>query len=361
MNRIGTFQLAVMFCGCFLGAGFLSGNELWQFFASFGMKGLIGSIISVLLIGVFCAFILEISVAKRIENPELVILPKRYHKSSMLFGVLQAVVVFAIIVIMAAGSSTLVNDVMGINRNIVGIIFCATICVFVLLGTERIVAAFSVLIPFIALSSVVIGIVVICGNFETLNIPRIEGSGNKLLGNWVASSVAYLSYSVFSSVGVFSAVSGKIRNRSSIWLGMFIGSAIMCVMAVVIIFVIWSFPDAMQAELPMLSAAMSVGKLSGGIYSVLLFFGMFGAALSCYMSLGNYFRIKFALNRKAFSVVAIIIGVAAFFGSIFGFGDLVGTIYPLFGYIGIAVLISLAVNFIRLRKTKKTIDFSSKI
>lgn len=353
MNKIGTFQLAVMFCGCFLGAGFLSGNELWQFFASFGIKGLIGSIISVLLIGIFCAFIIEISVAKKIENPELVILPKRYHKSSMLFGVLQAVVVFSIIVIMAAGSSTLVNDVIGINRNIVGIVFCVALCIFVMLGTERIVAAFSVLIPFIALSSVVIGAVVIFGNSETFNIPSFEGSGNKLLSNWVASAVAYLSYSIFSSVGVFSAVSSKIRSRKSIWLGMLAGSAIMCVMAVVIIFVIWSFPDAMKAELPMLSAAMSIGKLSGGIYSVLLFLGMFGAALSCYMSLGNYFRIKFALNKKAFSVVVIAIGAAAFFGSIFGFGDLVGTIYPLFGYLGIVVLVLLAVNFARARKTKK--------
>ncbi len=349
MNKIATFQLAVMFCGCFLGAGFLSGNELWQFFASFGIKGLIGSIISVLLIGIFCAFIIEISVAKKIENPELVILPKRYHKSSMLFGVLQAVVVFAIIVIMAAGSSTLANNVIGINRNIIGIIFCSVLCIFVLLGTERIVAAFSVLIPFIALSSVIIGVVVISGNYETLNIPSIEGSGNKLLSNWVVSAVAYLSYSIFSSVGVFSAVSSKIKSRSSIWLGMLTGSAIMCVMAIVIIFVIWSFPDAMQAELPMLSAAMSIGKLSGGIYSVLLFLGMFGAALSCYMSLTNYFRIKFALNKKAFFAVAIAIGVAAFFGSIFGFGDLVGTIYPLFGYIGIIVLMFLLVNFIKLK------------
>lgn len=352
MNRIGTFQLAVMFCGCFLGAGFLSGNELWQFFASFGINGLIGCIISVLLIGIFCAFIIEISVARKIENPELVILPKRYYKSSMLFGALQAVIVFAIIVIMAAGSSTLVNSVVGLNRNIVSIGFCAALCVLVMLGTERIVAAFSVLIPFIALSSVIIGIIVISYNGDTFEIPSIDGSGNKLLNNWAASALAYVSYSVFSSVGVFSAVSSKIKSRKSIWLGMLTGSAIMCVMAVVIMLVIWSYTEAMQTELPMLSAAMSIGKFSGGIYSVLLFSGMFGAALSCYMSLSNYFRIKFALNKKAFFVVTILIAGAAFTGSIFGFGDLVGTIYPIFGYIGIVVLALLVMNFIKLKRVK---------
>lgn len=361
MNRIGAFQLAVMFCGCFLGAGFLSGNELWQFFASFGLNGLIACFISVALIGVFCAFIIEVSVLKGTENPETVILPKRFHKSSLLFGALQALIVFAVIVIMAAGSSTLAQNVIGINRNIVGAAFCAVLCIFVLLGTERILGAFSILIPVIALSTVIIGLAVIFNNFNTFTIPNISGSGNKLLNNPVASAIAYLSYSIFSSVGVFSAISGKIRNRKDIWLGMISGSTIMCIMAAVIIFVIWSAPEAMQAELPMLNAAMSVGKISGGVYSVLLFFGMFGAALSCYMSLANYFRIKFALTKKAYRIVVAAIGGLAFFGSIFGFGDLVGTIYPLFGYLGIIVLVLLAINFIRIIKTKKSIDFSGKI
>ncbi len=353
MNKIGTFQLAVMFCGCFLGAGFLSGNELWQFFAAFGINGLIGCFISVALIGIFCGFIIEISIARKTENPERVLLPKRLHKSSMLFGVLQALLVFAIIVIMVSGSSTLISSMSNINRNFAGILFCIALAVFVLLGTDRIVNAFSVLIPFIALSSVVIGVIVISGNWGTFTLPDNISSGNPLLNNWIVSMVAYLSYSVFSSVGVFSAVSGKVKSKKVLWGGMALGSVIMGIMAAVIIFVIWSVPNAMNAELPMLSAALSLGKASGIIYAVLLALGMFGAALSCYMALSNYFRIKFVLQSRAHKLVIILIAGFAFLGSIFGFGDLVGTIYPIFGYIGIVVLILLVINFIKLEKNQK--------
>jgi uncharacterized membrane protein YkvI len=42
--------------------------------------------------------------------------------------------------------------------------------------------------------------------------------------------------------------------------------------------------------------------------------------------------------------------VLAYFGGSFGFGDLVGTVYPIFGYIGIAVLALLMAGFIKIKK-----------
>ena len=348
MNKIGTFQLAVIFCGCFLGAGFLSGNEIWQFFAAFGIKGLICCILSVLLIGVFCGFIIEVSIAKNTENPERVILPKRLHKSSMLFGALQALLVFAVIVIMVSGSSTLVTNMLGINRNVAGIIFALFLAALVLLGTDRIVDAFSVFIPFIALFGIIIGIAVA---FKSGSIipPTLNNSGNKLLNNAFVSGVAYLSYSIFSSVGVFSAIGKKVKSKKALWGGMAFGTLIMITMAVVIILAIWAVPEAMSAELPMLSSAINLGKIPGVIYAILLYFGMFGAALSCFMALSNYFRVKFLLKRNTYRFVVILIALAAFLGSIFGFGDLIGTVYPLFGYIGIVVLILLVINFINVK------------
>ena len=42
MKEIKIIPLAFAFAGCFLGAGFVSGQELWQFFGEFGVKGYIG-------------------------------------------------------------------------------------------------------------------------------------------------------------------------------------------------------------------------------------------------------------------------------------------------------------------------------
>ena len=42
MKKIGALNLGLAFAGCFLGAGYVSGQELWQFFGSFGTKGAVG-------------------------------------------------------------------------------------------------------------------------------------------------------------------------------------------------------------------------------------------------------------------------------------------------------------------------------
>ena len=42
MKQISAKQLALSFTGMLLGAGFVSGQELWQFFACFGPVGLLG-------------------------------------------------------------------------------------------------------------------------------------------------------------------------------------------------------------------------------------------------------------------------------------------------------------------------------
>ena len=47
MKHLSAGQLALSFTGVFLGAGFVSGQELWQFFACFGPVGLVGFLLTV--------------------------------------------------------------------------------------------------------------------------------------------------------------------------------------------------------------------------------------------------------------------------------------------------------------------------
>ena len=53
MKEIKVIPLASAFAGCFLGAGFVSGQELWQFFGEFGVKGYIGLILACVLLAAF--------------------------------------------------------------------------------------------------------------------------------------------------------------------------------------------------------------------------------------------------------------------------------------------------------------------
>ena len=50
-QKIGTLRLALTFAGCFLGAGYVSGQELWQYFGAFGARGLLGLVLAIVMLG----------------------------------------------------------------------------------------------------------------------------------------------------------------------------------------------------------------------------------------------------------------------------------------------------------------------
>ena len=54
MNDLKSRQLGMIFTGSFLGAGFVSGQEILQFFGVFGKSGLIGMVLAIGLFSVFC-------------------------------------------------------------------------------------------------------------------------------------------------------------------------------------------------------------------------------------------------------------------------------------------------------------------
>ena len=54
MKQIGGVRLALSLIGCFLGAGFVSGQEIWQYFAHYGRQGILGLAVAMTLLAVLC-------------------------------------------------------------------------------------------------------------------------------------------------------------------------------------------------------------------------------------------------------------------------------------------------------------------
>ncbi len=353
MKKIGIFTFGFIFAGCFLGAGYLSGNELMQFFGDFGLKGIVGLLISVSLIGLFGIMILFIAKRTNAEKFEDIVFPRSNKVLSSFFGVLQTILVFAIIVIMVAGASQLLFDAIGINPAVSAAVFCAITALIACTGLSGIAKFFSLLVPAIAVVTIVAAIVLITKK----SFPVIPNDKdiyvNELLGNWVFALITYLSYSIFSSVGMISPLIKRQKNKRTYIYGTLFGTVLLIVIAFAILFSIFTFPKSQTAQIPMFAAISSFGSLFAYIYAVLLFGGMFGTALTSLVSLSNYARLKLNLSPKKTVVAVVAFAVAAYFASLFGFDKLIGTVYPLFGYLGILVLALILINFTSLLSKKK--------
>ena len=60
MKNISVSALAFSFIGSFLGAGYISGQELFQFFGAFGLLGVLGLFIAIAILSVFNLMIISI-------------------------------------------------------------------------------------------------------------------------------------------------------------------------------------------------------------------------------------------------------------------------------------------------------------
>ena len=72
-RKIGTLRLGLTFAGCFLGAGYVSGQELWQYFGAFGTHGLLGLALAIALLGGTGVLLLRLSARTGIEAMDALI------------------------------------------------------------------------------------------------------------------------------------------------------------------------------------------------------------------------------------------------------------------------------------------------
>lgn len=208
-QKIGTLRLALTFAGCFLGAGYVSGQELWQYFGAFGARGLLGLALAVVLLGGTGVLLLRLSARTGIETMDALIVRADIPWLRTAVGVLTAALLFGVVCIMAAGIGALGNQMLGLP----------------------------------------------------------------------------------------------------VWLG-----------------------------------------AAGIVYAVLLFLGMFGTSVSSLVAVLTYAGQKSAWLAGHRTALLLVLTAAAFAGSLFGFGDLIGTVYPVYGYLGMAAMLLVAEHAVHARR-----------
>ena len=104
-------SIGLTFAGSFLGAGYVSGQELWQFFGSFGGGGLLGVLAALALLAVFGLALMYIISRTGIAEMDAVLVPwKRLAWLRKLSSALQLILLFGVIAIMYAGGGALLEQ-----------------------------------------------------------------------------------------------------------------------------------------------------------------------------------------------------------------------------------------------------------
>ena len=351
MKKISIFGLAMTFAGCFLGAGYVSGQELWQFFGSFGKNGLAGLILAMLLMFAFGAILLWLTMKTGITEMDAIVINWDIPWLKNAVGIIETVFLFCVYIIMAAGTASLIEQMLGIPRFIGGAVFYALVVLVSMRGVDGMIRVFSCIVPILVVCTVLIGgYIVVTEGFS--EIPEAQPVKNPLISNWIFSAGTYVAYNIFGSVGILTPVGLRIDGNKKLIKGLAGGVLLLMLIAGSILSALWAMPEASGEALPMLTLACNVHMAVGYGYAFLLFCGMFGGSLSAVVALDEYLKQKIRFFAKHRMLMIVAMSVLAWAGSLVGFSELIGTVYPIFGYFGIAALILITVHYCKVRKKR---------
>lgn len=347
MKEIKSSALAFSYAGCFIGAGFLSGQELWQFFGSFGKNGLIGLIIAILLQAVLGFVIIHYAKIKNESHFDRLIIRKENNLLRGFFALTEIVFIFFIVTIMVAGAGSLFESVIKLDSVISSLIFTVLVMSIAIFGLSGVVKIFSLTVPLLTIATIIVSIITL---FNT-GIPDIWSSEvtgkTAMLPNFFTSAILFAIHNLYCTLGIIVPIGYKVKDNATIVKGMSLASTVLLLISIAVLLPIYAIPSYSLSELPMLEIAKDISGVVFVVFVILMAIGMFGTAVSNTVAISDFFEKKFTIFSKYKFIIPLVIGVIAFLLSSVGFSDLIAVLYPLTGYIGIIAIILIIINYVK--------------
>lgn len=360
-HRNNVIKVACIYASTIIGAGFASGQEIQQFFSMYYKGGFYGIFIAGIIFSAVGYLVLNKVYKERIKNFDELIIPMAGLHVTKVLEMLIIIFVFSLYCIMIAGMGNIIMQFTNMPY-IMCVLLISFVSMLVLCTDIKGITVLSTFItPLMIIAMICIGIyVVMFHDTEALNI---IGLNIDLRKNWLFSSVLYAGYNSIMSIIVMCNLLPYLKTRRTGSLGGILGGMALMFIALIINSAISLFyPDRLYGELPVVSILQKYNVILGKVYMVILLLAMFISALTSGFCFVDRVKVRFKLPLKAILPVFCAVSIPM---SSFGFSNLISSLYPLFGYVGIFIILmvvfdSMKPYFRRKRKPLKSKTNSAK-
>ena len=333
-------KIAATYIGTIVGAGFATGQEVLQFFLKFGLMGLVGIITVTIMFIVFGYIVMDMSQNLKAASHLKII---KYSGGNFLGIIIDFIIIFFLfgaLTAMIAGSGALFIQQFNLSSLLGNIVMALLTALTVLSGIGGVINSISIIVPFLLAAIVTTSVYSIINTPPNLNVIAPELAETGLVINWFMAAVLYVSYNLIIAVGVLSSLGVKAENKKVIRNGAVLGGLGLGAGAVMIYIALsGNISKVAGLEIPMLYIAGNSLFLQS-IYTFVLAAAIYTTAVgSLYGFVTRIIDIQKHPSKGR--IVVITASIAALLSSQFGFSNLVIYLYPLVGYGGILLLISL--------------------
>ncbi|WP_141431370.1 GerAB/ArcD/ProY family transporter [Bacillus sp. 03113] len=330
------FQIAAVYVGTVVGAGFATGQEIVEFFTRFGFIGLIGIVMSGYLFIFLGSKLMRI--AAKIEASSYQELMEHLFGKvfSIFINIVLLIMLVGVCAVMLSGSGAVFHEHFGLAKS-TGVYITIILSLIVMqTGMKGLFAVNSFVVPImIAFSFFLMFHSFKLPNFtyQLLYIPFVEDGWKA-----VASPFSYTALNLALAQAVLVPVAKEIKDDQTLKWGGILGGVMLTAILIASHATMIMLPNVTQFEIPM---AIMMKKLIPSFYwvYVLIIYGEIFTSV-----IGNVFGIEKQIKKYTSlpsMAIVVFIFIITYIISYVHYSTLLSFLYPLFGYISLLIIILL--------------------
>ena len=333
---VSSFQVAAVYVGTVVGAGFATGREIVEFFTKYGVFG---------LAGILLAGFLFISIGTK-----MLILSKRIKARSyqdlmtFLFGnkiggfvnVFMLVVLVGLTSIMLSGAGAVFKEQLNLPIKL-GVIITILLTIAVMIfGVKGLFSVNIIVVPMLILFCTILGIQSF--SIEPLFMLPEEKSASL---RWVISAFSYAAFNLTMASAVLVPLASEINDEKVLRRGGMIGGILLTVILISSHFALSTLSNIMQYDIPMAEVMKTTILSLYFIYIAVIYGEIFTSVIGNLYGLEKQITSFVKIPRMV--IICAILCIAAFISKI-GYSSLISSLYPIFGYICLGMLALLMIK-----------------
>src|SRR5699024_2117783 len=294
-NMLRVFKIGSAFIGIIVGAGFASGQEILQYFTSFGHWGTVGAVLSTVLFAYLGMTLTRVGSKLQTSSHKEAI----YKISGKYLGILvDAVIVitlFGVGVVMVAGAGSTMNQQFGMPVFLGSLIMILLILATMMLKVDKVISVIGSITPFLLLAVVVVSIYSLTNmdnSFKEMEPFALKQSS--AFSNWFIAAVNYASFNIAVGAGMSIVMGGSEKNIRVASIGGFLGGIGIGVLILLSHLAIFSRVDVVgNYDLPLLKIFDEISPILSTLMSLVLFGMIFNTGVSMFYSfVARFFDVE---------------------------------------------------------------------
>jgi len=308
------------------------GKEIYIFFSKYGLYGIIGILLSGTILGILTSKVLKIIGKEQEVNTYNEFLFYIFNnKNSKLVVILNYIInTFLLITfyIMVSGFTAYFKQEYNIPNYMTGIILAILCYVALNNNIDEVVKISAILVPVIILFIISFGLFDISNGInQVLEMNFI--ANNFIRGMW--NSIIYSSYNSIILIPVLVTLKKYVNKKNFYSIGVITSLVVIVLSLFIYIILLKSNIDIIEFDLPIIYIVKQYGSVFKYLYGVVIVISIFTSIISA----GYSFLKNSIKNKKKYSKLLKVMCISSIFITNIGFSNLVNTLYPIFGILGI--------------------------